>query len=210
MPDVLTFIAGARFVASTRARVITAPDRVWQQTLEFVAGADGNLVDIEGLATDIGQFFAALLVVEAQVFEVRVSTWEADSHPYDPTAFYVDTTVRNGAYTSIGNPAPLDTCMAISKHPQTGRNGALPLRAAIRQNEYSASLHGRSFVSLSDAQARFAAAFATSGLDLHVGVEGATLQLAMIDAGGNARIVLDMGVTGIREVKTKHKWFNRA
>lgn len=208
--SVLSFEPGDMFVSSIMCRLIEAPETKWQQTLEWVAGTEGTITDIEELANDIQGFWSRMLIEEAEYFELRISTWLPDSHPYDPTAFYVDGGVVQGEYTSIANAAPLDTCMLIRKQPISGRIGSLPMRGVIRQGDYTALASGRSFIDLAAQEVRMEAAVADSGLGTHIGVEDATLALAMIGTTGLARVVTELSVQGVQLVKTKHKWFNHA
>lgn len=199
------------FTVRVRKYLDTNPDNKWVNSYEFQALDAGDEGDLLALGTKVVAFEQGLHY-ENVVFEaLLISTWVADSVPYDPFAFI------SSPLTGFGTRAPdaeellgLSNCMDVRRFAATGRYGHLFYRGCLVESEVSAPA-GKTIITERPAmQAIVDAALGSSGLDDHLGTGSGTLRMCMIgSSSAQVRTVNLLSVGQVAQVKQDHRWFNR-
>lgn len=206
-----TYAANALFRITTIKHHAGNPDNAWANTYEFKAmasGTAGNLVTLAGKLADFEEDFH----FDSTVFDrAIVSTWEPDSAPYNPLNFLTVSIGTTGEPTAATNALGLSTVLHVVRNPAFGRLGHLFYRNCLAEADISAPSGKNVLSDLAGTNAAIAAAEIASGIDDHYGAAPEEdLVMVMIDAAGVVvRPVINLVVTGVTQVKTDHKWYNR-
>jgi len=208
--SVVSFEVADRFVVRVIKSYTTNPARKWSNTYEVVAVVPGNVTDINGM-TSIFTIFEQTLHNTFTHFErVTVSTWEADSVPYNPDAFYVAELDFNGTRDTTGELEPITTCLSVVRQPASGRLGHLFYRGVLSQGDTSAP---SGITILSDPTAMstlLGTAMSESGMENLLGTPVGSWGLVMINkTGTEGRSVQNLTIGGVTQLPVDHAWFNR-
>jgi len=209
--SVLTFASGDNFVFRLTKSLETNPDNKWANSYEFTATTSGAIADIIALGEILADFEVALHLNTVVFDRLLVSTWEADSVPYNPESFFSTTLTATGANDVTSDMLPLSTCLSVSRQASTGRFGHIFYRGVLMEASVEAPAGKYILVDRPSIQTILDDAISSSGLDAYIGV-GATesLSLAMISADGSqVRTVNNLRAQGVSQVKSDHMWFNR-
>jgi len=142
----------------------------WNTTL--IERAWSNSYEIMSAETDPTVLFsAAEAIVDAEkqihlnnvnFLQYTISTWEPDSHPYDPLTFttvpLVDIGLRGGG-AGITTGLDYNICLVVKRGAHTGRVGRLFYRGCLLETDVRMGGDGRFIIDPADTSA-FAAAFA--------------------------------------------------
>ncbi len=209
--SVLSFAAGDLFIVRIIKSLTTNPDNKWSNSYEFKANTLGDDVTLQLVANAFLLFEATLHHNVVRFNEVIVSTWEADSVPYDPNAFLTIPTDTTGLTGPVGDLLPLNQTLSVARVPTSGRFGHLFFRGVLGEDEVEAPAGKAILTSIAEISTRLNAAVDAGELESYLGnpSEG-PLQLSMISADGETvRPVVTLVAQGVSAVPQDHAWFNR-
>lgn len=202
---------GESFSFRVRKSVIAMPSVKWYNTYEARFLNPGTSENLESLAVGLATFESKLLLTPYKVEAVLVSTWEADSHPYNPMSFVSFELPITGQRALGGSgPADLRVALFLKRTVESGRIGRLFLRGSLRLSDLS-NLGGE-FSLLDPAAIETEVDDALSDGALFANFEGgaANPTLALIGAGEVTRPIMDITTGGVSFIKLNHKYFDRA
>lgn len=171
--------------------------------------------ELETLVDAIVTFEKAITYSYIIYDRATVSTWEADTTPYDGNEFV---SYDYGGYGSIlvGSyvPAPLNVVLYLRRTVSTGRPGKLHIRGAAHQEDYHAPAGTLEATSASDAYwgAEIPTAVSTN-LGAYLPSGTSAFQLVMVgrnSAGATTvRPVKNIEYVGYRNTKRTHRYFDK-
>jgi hypothetical protein len=209
--SVLTFTTNDRFIFRIIKHYSTNPSRQWSNSYEVLANSTGSLGDLTVLGSAL-ELFEATLHNTFTVFDrLVISTWVADSVPYDPDSFYVAELSGAGTRDTSGELEPITTCLSVARQPTSGRLGHIFYRGVLSQGDTSAPSGITVLNSPAALTSELNDALTDSELNgyLGLGAEG-PLVLAMVNKSGtNTRIVNALKIAGVVQLPVDHAWFNR-
>jgi len=209
--SVLDFGVDSRFIFRLIKYLHTNPSNKWANSYEFRSNAAGDTTALESLASALVLFEQGLHLPSVGFDHVLVSTWEADSKPYDPDTFLSIPQTVSGTNSAGGTPEPLDMCLSVRRIPSSGRFGHLFYRGALEEGMVEAPAGKAILTSPTAIQTSIDANLATSELEVYIGATvEAPLQMVMISADGSqVRAVTALVQGGVGRVPQDHAWFNR-
>ena len=209
--SVLDYADGARFIIRTIKYHVNNPSDKWANSYEVQAIATGGISNLQDLQESIVSFEMALHRNIVQFDRAIISTWSADSVPYDPEAFAVTPLNVTGAIGEVGDSLALDKVLSVARVAASGRSGHLFYRGVLSEADVSSPAGRTILTDRPGIQAQVDAAVTTSGLADHLGPTSESgLRLHMIDKTGTiSRVVIDLQVKGVTTLPTDHAWFNR-
>lgn len=212
---------GEEFTFTVSKALVVAPDTGWVNTYEFKAIDALSYSDLESLGAALADFESQIHMDNTRIVEVKASTWQADSHPYNPEGFAVWESGRLGQRQSPNQDAllPLSVCLHLRRETRTGRPGKLFYRGVLNETDVQ-SVSGQWSMEAAGQMAwasTVADALADSNLGDAVGAESnSPLRMAMIsyigvgdDVQKYVTFVTNLSVRGLAMVKTKKSWYNR-
>lgn len=209
--SVLDFGEGDLFVIRVIKFLSTNPDNKWSNAYEFKATAAGDSVTLNSLVASLIIFEQGLHFSTVHFDHVIVSTWAADSVPYDPEAFLSVPQTAVGLVGDAGAPLSLDNCLSVRRVAASGRFGHLFYRGTLAEGMVEAPA-GKSVLTTPTAlQDAVDENLDTSEFNLYIGnPASAPIQLVMISRDGTqVRNVASLKVGGVAKVPADHAWFNR-
>lgn len=209
--SVLTFATNDLFVVRVKKNHNANPSRSWQNSYEFVANQSGTLSDLDALANIILDYEQQLHNTFTHFTQVSVSTWTADSVPYDPDAFLVEPVSLDGSRDTTGALAAITTCWNVSRPCLSGRTGHVFYRNVFAQSDLTAPSGISQLADPDSFTTLLADARNSSNLDDYLGLTPtAPLQMALINkTGSNIRGVQTLISSGVSQLPVDHAWFNR-
>jgi hypothetical protein len=207
---VLSFALNDRFVLRLIKHYITNPDREWGNTYEFVANSSGDNTDLTTLMAAFVLYEKTLHNTNTIINRGTISTWEADSVPYDPDTFLVQEFNEPGLRSIAGELEPISTCLSVARVPTSGRLGHIFYRGVLLQSDTEAP-SGITVLTDPDGIGDLLAGAITAGeVDGYLGAGGAPLTMAMINKTGTiTRVVTGLAQAGVVQLPVDHAWFNR-
>jgi len=209
---VTTFNIGDKFIARVVKHLSTNPANQWVNSYEFVATNAGTTGDFVTLGEALVEFEAGIHVEQVTFDRFTASTWEADSVPYDPAAFFSVSLTAVGIRSDVPNEVePLGMALRVNRQAESGRFGNLFYRGALFENEVSSPAGIPILTSPGTIQDNLTDVLASSGFgDYLAPGPGTPFQLSMISADGTqVRNVTGLLATGVSLIKQDHQWFNR-
>jgi hypothetical protein len=219
MPTVETFAAGDLFTVRTYKNPADNVGVKWSNTYDFEATASGTQVDLQHLVDSIRAFEIDMLKANYVVGAITVSTYVADSHPYNPLAFFTDVNPANGAVpVSPGTHAlPLTVALYVERILHSGKQGKLFLRGTMDSGDVTTNDVGYQLndmhayaVRLGNAVNNNLAGSPNGGL----GNDHFNMVVVTRGSGiGNihpTRQVGSLNVNSVVSIKLNHKYFDRA
>lgn len=205
-----SFVTGDLFTVEITKSLSTNPNLKWRNTYEWKALAGGGLADILDSGEKLVAFEKAISYDVVNFEELRVSTWEPDSVPYDPTAFLALPLSGSGTLDSSGaDVMALNVCLNMVRVPESGRFGHIFYRGCLVESDVEAPAGDFILSDPSVFDTRVSTALGSSGVQDQLDQTG-TMGMAMISADGSiVRAVVGFSPQGVSTVPTKHKWFNR-
>lgn len=208
---VLSFTTNDKFILRIIKHYTTNPSRQWANSYEFVANTPGGSSDLS-VAINAFALYEQNLHNTYTVFDRAVmSTWLADSVPYNPAEFLVQDLDITGIRDTTGELEPITTCFSVVRQPTSGRQGHIFYRGVLSQGD---TLAPAGITILQDPAAMLtlldAAVLAGEVGGYFAGEESAPLSLAMINkTGTQTRLVTGLAVGGVVQLPVDHAWFNR-
>jgi hypothetical protein len=198
------------FVIRTVKALSANPDNRWANTYEVRAITAGDASELLALASKLVLFERLLHYAATQFVNLTVSTWEADSVPYNPANFISSALSSFGTRSTTGDGAPLSTCLSVARVPPTGRLGHLFYRGVLVEGDISAPAGKAILPNMAAINDEIDQAVEDAELAEHLGAGAANLQIVMISkTGGTVRPVIGLIAVGVSQVPTDHAWFNR-
>jgi len=207
---VLAFLTNARFTLRIFKHYSTNPSREWSNSYEFVANTPGGTSDLNTLMSAFALYEQALHNTFTVFDRAVVSTWEADSVPYNPAEFLVQDLSFSGTRDTTGELEPITTCLSIVRQPTSGRQGHIFYRGVLSQADTVAPAGITVLADVPAIQTLLDDAITAGEITGYIGDGGAPLSLAMINASGTqTRLLIGLAVGGVSQLPVDHAWFNR-
>jgi len=210
--SVSDFAADDLFILRIIKHLGTNPDRKWANSYEFRAVGAGSESDLLVMAQAFVEFEAALHGTAVQFDRFLISTWEADSVPYDPAAFIASTVSAVGTKVMASDIEPLNMVLSVTRVATTGRFGHLFYRGVLQEVEVVSPAGKPTLVNRAAIQTDIDTALGDSSADQYLGPEvGAPFKMVMVNKDGTqVRPVAGLFAQGVSSVPLDHAWFNRA
>lgn len=209
--SVSSFVTGDKFVIRIVKHLQTNPDRKWANSYEFEANIAGSEDELLNVGTDYVNFEKAIHATAVTFDRLLISTWEADSVPYDPTAFISIPISGNGLKVTAADLEPLNMCLSVARVPQFGRFGHLFYRGFLQEVEVVSPAGKPTLVNRAAVQTDIDTAVDSSSISETFAPGGSgPLVLSMINKDGTqVRNVVGFSVQGVSSLPLDHAWFNR-
>jgi len=209
--SVLDFVGGDKFVLRIFKHHENNPDNLWSNSYEFEAAEEGDGTGLLEMATAFVAFEKAIHMVAIDFDRFTISTWEADSVPYDPESFISVAITGSGAVGEVNGMLPINQCIAVARVAASGRFGHLFYRGALDQAEVDNPAGKLVLQDASEYQDKIdAAATSSSAIDYFGAIPDQNLHLSLISKSGTqVRGVVGLAAQGVTTLPTDHAWFNR-
>jgi len=209
--SVLTFGEGDLFVITIIKYLTANPERKWANNYEVRAISDGVTTDLTSLGSKLVDMEVDLHYSEVKFDRLRISTWEADSVPYDPEAFVSLPLVPVGTRDASGHHLnALNVCWDVARFPISGRFGHIYYRACLHDDETLAPAGKFTLASPSGMNTILGNAIDDAGVLDYLNGAGTVLELVMVDKSGTqVRQLVNHTTRGVAVVPFNHTWFNR-
>lgn len=209
---VVDYVASDLFIVRIVKYLLANPSNKWVNSYEFTAIADGDTTNFVTLTGSLVSFEAEIHSNLVAFDRVIVSTWQADSTPYDPTSFLTIPLTQIGQRSEIGiDMQPLGMAWRVNRVPVSGRNGNLFYRGALYENQVYSPAGTPVLSTPSASETILQDAITNNGVDSYL-TSGtpADFLMSMIDATGSVvRSVTTLTSDGVSLIKQDHQWFNR-
>lgn len=192
----------------------------WVNTYEVSTDAPVE-ADAEFLATlaeALANFEQELHVPQVFIDRAVISSWQADSTPYNPINLRVVTMAMNGA-RNVGadERVDLNIVLKVRRGTQNGRAGKLALRGVLTETDVNASASGFMELIPSSPVAVGGGVWTSAMSQLDGWFDGSQQgRLSMVapvsasDPEPLVRYLSGFTPSGAGIVRMKHKWYNRA
>jgi len=213
--SVLDFAAGDRFAVTVSSRLAAQTSVKWNNTYELQAQIEGTVDELTAFAGAISAFHTLMTFSSVECEEVRIATWEPDSHPYNPVNFMVVPVHLNGTISTVGiEPLPLRDVLFIERQVSIGRQGKLFLRGALSKSDVTGTYDLWALANPGSIGSRLEDAIETSGLDVFFrgGASTSGIRMCLVNNNGVttfSRPVETFAVAGTASVKLNHKYFDK-
>ena len=190
---------------------VSNPSQEWANSYEVQALAAGNSTNLTDLGDSIVAFEKAIHSQAVQFVRLLISTWQADSVPYDPLAFITVTLTGVGTRETSGDLLGLSNCLAVARPAPSGRFGHLFYRGVLTEDDVEAPAGKTILQDKAAIQSEIGAALTSSALDSYLDFTiTAELEISLVSADGETvRPVNTFVVQGVSQLPTDHGWFNR-
>lgn len=209
--SVIAYDPGDLFRVTIVKYLLANPERKWANNYELKAVIGGVTADLTAAALTLVDFEQPLHMTPVKFDRVRISTWEADSTPYDPTSFISLPLAPQGTGdVGASQLAALNVCWDVARIPQSGRFGHLFYRGGITETMIEAPAGKYIFTTPANPQSVIGAALTASGAGELLDGTDPNFQLVMVGKTEAAvRDVLLLQSRGVAVVPFNHGWFNR-
>lgn len=209
--SVLTFTGADKFIIRVIKSHALNPDNQWANSYEFRAVDAGTEGDLLALGTNLVNFESAIHS-DAVVFNrLTISTWEADSVPYDPASFISTSLTAVGTRVTSGELIGLNNTFSVARVSPSGRFGHIFYRGVLTEPDINAPAGKTVLQNKAGMQTLIEDALESSGLGEAIGTSGdSSLNMVLISKdGATTRVVLELIAQGVSSVPQDHAWFNR-
>jgi len=209
--SVTTFATGDLFIFRTLKHLYTNPDNRWANSYEFQATMAGETAALAELAGILVLFEQAMMLDTVRMDRVLVSTWEADSVPYDPSSFISTSLTAVGTRVTSGELIGLNNTFSVARVSPSGRFGHIFYRGVLTEPDINAPAGKTVLQNKAGMQTLIEDALESSGLGEAIGTSGdSSLNMVLISKdGATTRVVLELIAQGVSSVPQDHAWFNR-
>ena len=196
-------------------------DRRWVNSYEVEAPTISDPGLMEPVMRDFVAAEQQLHLGDVQFLSATISTWAADSRPYDPASFFTyDLTVtglRGAGFGPSVSALDSNVCFLVKKQTYGGKDGKLFYRGCLKEEDVHIGGDARFALDVSSdlnvGGARWLAYLASMDPHLVAGPDAAagTLSLiSMIAAVRVSRPVVAMQIGQITVNRRNHRYFDRA
>lgn len=209
--SVISPTTGDLFRVSVRKSHVNNPDRQWENNYELRCVANTNIAAVNTMALKIVAFEKAIHYDQVEFRAVRVSTWEEDSKPYDPSTFTsLPLTGLGELDTATEDMAAINVCLNTVRVPLSGRYGHIYYRGALVESDIEAPA-GKYILSTGAAiDTRFTTELGSSGVgDMFNDIDEFWEMVMINKTGTQIRKVVGFSPQGVAVVPFDHAWFNR-
>ena len=209
--SVSSFLTDDRFVV----RVIKAhndnPSDTWANSYEFKATVDGSEAQLLILGNVVVEFERLMHKNVVGFKRLTISTWEADSVPYDPESFISVNLNAVGAIGVVSGVAPLNECLSVARVCATGRFGHIFLRGVLDTADVGSPAGKAILIDVPNVQGNIDDAITGSDLADYLGVapDGPFTMSLINKTGTQVRSVIGLSAAGVSFLPLDHAWFNR-
>jgi len=209
--SVTSLAPGDLFTVRIIKHLITNPADQWANSYEFKAISSGTESELLILAPILVGFESVFHYTTTIFDRIVISTWEADSVPYEPAAFISLSLSDIGDIEAASDPLSLNQCLSVTRVAASGRFGHLFYRNCVAEEDVHAPAGKTILNDRAEFQTLLDTALSASTLADYIGASPeASLGMVMVNADGTqVRPVVGLFVSGISTIKTDHKWFNR-
>lgn len=187
------------------------PDRQWANSYELHAHSPGDDSTLLSVASAFVLFEQEMHNPLIGFDRFLLSTWQADSKPYNPDTFMSVPLGTFGTAPDVTNLIGLGQAFSVSRVPASGRFGHLFYRGVLTEDMVSAPA-GKSILSSVPAmQTIIDDAIVASELSTYFEPDNAPgISLVMISpTGEDWRGVGSLVAAGVSNLPQDHAWFNR-
>jgi len=183
----------------------------WVNTYEFKATEVGGETELLILAEAWVNFEKQIHHEEVDFDRFTISTWEADSVPYDPESFISVSIGGPGGTPSTIGILPINQVLNVTRVAASGRFGHLYYRGVLDQADVEAPAGISTLVDPAGVQSRITDTLVSSNAGDSIGsAPDLSLSLVMVNkTGTQVRTVNGLFAAGTTTVPTDHAWFNR-
>lgn len=208
---VTAYEVGDKFIVRTKKRLSTNPDNSWVNSYELEATVAGSTDELLAAALLIQDFEQTIHLSFVEFTQLIISTWEADSVPYDPTAFISSSTSGLGSRNMTSDPLPLNQTWGVTRVAAYGRFGHIFYRGCLMEGMVTSPAGKQIFDDLAATSVLLQGAITSSGMDnLMGGPFAAGLRMVLVNkTGTQVRPLVGFSTGGISAVPQDHAWFNR-
>jgi hypothetical protein len=190
---------------------VANPDRKWANSYELHAHAPGDDSTLNAVASAFVLFEQTIHNPLIIFDRYLLSTWEADSKPYNPASFISTPIGTAGTGPDVTNLIGLGQAFSVARVPSSGRFGHIFYRGVLTEDHVSAPA-GKSILSSKPAmQTIIDEAVIESEVSTYFEEDNAVgIAFVMVSAGGDEwRNVRSLVATGVSNLPQDHAWFNR-
>jgi len=199
------------FVLRVRSSIIAQPSRLWYNTYEARFFGSPATEALDQLAEGLAFYHREMLLNIFRVDSVTISTWAADSHPYNPASFVTVPKNYAGARPiGIGTPADLRTVLYVKRLAESGRIGRIFFRGCLLIGDLTSAGGEWALSDLSTMEGLHDDALATGEIAQFWVTGEQLLKLSLIGESGLTREIENHVVGGTTQVKLNHKYFDVA
>lgn len=214
MSDVISFDPGDNFIFRTFKYLTSNPSLPWSNAYEVTATNEGTILQLQALADALGAFESALYADVVQIPRVVVSTWEPDSHPYNPETLFVRELYNVMGTREVADLLPLRVTLQVQRACLYGRSGRLYLRGVLGESMVNQFGGNWALTSPVVVQQLVSDALTESGLAGYLSGGQGELAIACIAWKPNMSSVVIRQVTNfvahnVADVQMNHRWYNR-
>lgn len=214
MAGVLSFDFGAMFIIRAFKSLGDPFNYRWSNSYEFLATAAGTLPDLLNAAGRVCTFEAKLHAEAVAIDTYSVSTWVADSMPYDPQSFVSGVPASNVGEREVEAMVGLDLTAFLRREPGSGRSGRLYLRGSLGERDVEREGAGWALTSPEEYQGELSDALSDSRLSDYFLGGSTNLTLSMIskETSGEdiiVRPIRSISVGGAAGLQLKRGWYNQ-
>lgn len=209
--SVIEFGTGDLFVIRTIKYLSTNPDNKWANSYEVVSSGATGSGELLTLGSAIVLFEQTMSLSQVRFDHMIISTWAADSKPYNPATFMSVPLTGGGAAPAATDALPLSQCLSVARVADSGRFGHVFYRGWLKEGDVSAPAGKAVLSDPGSLSATVDNAITSSELDGYLSLDGRlNLNLCMISKNGtNVRLIRTLTVQGVSQLPTDHAWFNR-
>jgi hypothetical protein len=205
---------GEIFIFRTFKAHINNQDGLFTNVYEFqMTSPAPDTSHLETLGNRIADFEKLMTTSDIIHDRFIVSQWTPTAG-YDPYDMMSVATGGVGLISDYSTTLPLEACMHIRKSTQTGRQGKLLMRGALKENQVESVAGDWILTDTAQRDTELQAALATSELDGYIGALAPNeLQMVMhgvVKSGAvYTRPVTGLSVAGVTWAKMTRRWYNR-
>lgn len=209
--SVTDIATGDKFIYRVVKSHSANPDRKWANSYEFQTVNVVTEVQLLALGVALVNFEIAIHLGIVVFEKLIISTWEADSVPYDPTSFISTTLTGSGAFGGAGDPIGLTQPLVVARAASYGRNGHLFYRGALTESMVESPAGKTILTDKPGVQDTIGDGLSSSGLGDYIGVTPEEdLRMVLVSADGTqVRPAINLIVQGVTTLPVDHAWFNR-
>lgn len=209
--SVLSYDVDDLFTMRIVKRHANNPALKWANAYEFRATIAGSTDELLALATAWVNFEQRMHQSFVRFDRLLISTWEADSTPYNPANFISTTLTAAGLFGAGGDPEPLTVALSVTRQAASGRFGHIFYRGYLSEAQVGSPAGKPALTAPDDEQDTLDSALSTSGVEDYIGLTpSGAFGLVMVNKDGTqVRPVYALRAQGVSQLPLDHAWYNR-
>jgi hypothetical protein len=204
-PDV-----GNVFGLTVKKELAGSQDVSWVNTYAVIVNGTGvTYATLIELANNFSEYERLMHCVDVNIVGTRLSTYEADSNPYNGDEFVDVPFGLTGTKIIAGAMLPLSTCLYVNREVQTGYLGKLFYRGALGSGDVVSTSGGTTLTSRLEQQGRLNLALVAGNIPDYYAGGDSPIKMVMVAASGSLRMVRSLVTKAVANVKRNKSWYNR-